>query len=121
MSWEDTFRVWANGPSSTEQDKCDNAHRAITKAIEASPTLQGRGTTVYTQGSYRNRTNVRLESDVDIGVMSAETFFFDLPNGTTAQDFGLSTPPAYPYNQYKNDVEQALVNHFGRRAVVRGS
>jgi hypothetical protein len=120
MSWEETFRSWASPPSQTEQDKCDNAERAIGKAVAASATLQQRGVTVYTQGSYRNRTNVRLESDVDIGILCEETFYFDLPAGATAQSVGIN-PATYSYSQFKQDVERALIGYLGRSAVVRGS
>lgn len=120
MSWEDTFRSWASPPSQSEQDKCDNAERAIGKPVAASATFQRRGVSVYTQGSYRNRTNVRLESDVDIGTLCEATFYYDLPTGATTQGFGI-TPATYSYSQYKQDVEQALVDYLGRSAVVRGN
>jgi len=120
MDWEETFVSWAKPPSQTEQDKCDAAERAIGKAVTASARLQQCGATVYTQGSYRNRTNVRLESDVDIGVLCQETFFYDLPDGSTVYDFGILTPAPYSYSQYKNDVEQGLVDYLGRAAIVRG-
>jgi len=121
MSWEDTFASWAKAPGQTEQDKCDNAERAIAKAVASSSRLQEHGAAVYTQGSYRNRTNVRLESDVDIGILCRETFFYDLPTGANVNDFGISTPPFYLYAQYKNDVEQGLVDYLGRTVVVRGN
>jgi hypothetical protein len=119
MSWEDTFRSWASPPSQTEQDKCDNAERAITKAVGASKTLQARDAGIFVQGSYRNRTNVRLESDVDIGALCDHTFLYDLPPGTATTDIGIS-PATYHFPQYKNDVEIALRNYFGANAVTRG-
>jgi hypothetical protein len=120
MSWEDTFLSWASPPSQTEQDKCDNAERAVAKAVAASTILKRRGITVYTQGSYRNRTNVRLESDVDIGILCEATFYYDLPAGATAQGLGIS-PATYSYRQYKDEVERALIDHLGSPAVVRGN
>ena len=65
--------------------------------------------------------NVRQDSDVDVGILCDETFFFELPSGATASQFGISTPAAYPYHQFNNKVEQAMVGHFGRAAVTRGN
>ena len=118
---ESTFQSWAKPPSQTEQIKCDNAERAVTKAIRASDGLKNRSVTVFPQGSYRNRTNLGLDSDVDICVCCTESFFFDLPDGMSAQDFGIHTPAAYSYSTYKNDVEQALTSYFGHSAVARGN
>lgn len=121
MSWEDTFSSWASAPGQTEQDKCDNAVRGVQKAIAASKALAGRDVRVFPQGSYRHRTNVRIESDVDVAVLCTDTIFHDLPAGMTIGDVGLSAPADYPYQTFKNDVEAALVSHFGRASVTRGN
>ncbi len=114
--WENTFRSWASPPGKTEQERCDNAASAIRNAIKASDKLRIRSVSVFTQGSYRNNTNVRKDSDVDIGVLCKDTFFHNqLPEGLT---FSGAT---YHYDQFKNEVEEALVNHFGRSAVKRGN
>lgn len=118
---ESTFQSWAKPPSQTEQIKCDNTEGAVTKAIRASGSLKNRSITVFPQGSYRNRTNVRLDSDVDICVCCTESVFFQLPDGMTAQDFGIHTPATYSYSTYKNEVGQALTSYFGSSAVTRGN
>jgi len=118
--WEAQFRDWAKPPGKTEQDRCDNAASAIRNAIKASDKLRSRGVSVFAQGSYRNNTNVRKDSDVDIGVLCTDTFFHDFPEGTTRETFGI-TPATYHYEQYKNEIEEALVHHFGRSAVKRGN
>lgn len=66
--WEAQFRDWAKPLGKTEQERCDNAASAIRNAIKASDKLRSRGVSVFAQGSYRNNTNVRKDSDVDIGV-----------------------------------------------------
>ncbi len=118
--WEAQFREWAKPPGRTEQDRCDNAVSAIRNAIKASDKLRARGISVFAQGSYRNNTNVRKDSDVDVGILCTDTFFHDLPEGTTRETFGIE-PSTYQYDQYKNEIEEALVNHFGRAAVKRGN
>jgi hypothetical protein len=118
--WESSFSYWAKPPGKTEQEKCDNAERTVRKAVDASEILQDRDVTVFSQGSYRNRTNIRTESDVDIAIRSRATFFFDLPDGVDAKDFEIVTPSSYSYAQYKNDVNQALWDYLGSKAVSRG-
>lgn len=118
--WEAQFREWAKPPGKTEQDRCDNAASAIRNAIKASDQLRAREVSVFTQGSYRNNTNVRKDSDVDIGILCKDTFCFDLPEGTTRDAFGFETA-TYGYDEFKNDVEAALVGYFGRASVTRGN
>jgi hypothetical protein len=120
--WEQTFRDWSKPSSDTEQEKADNAERMIRDAIRESPALRGRNIEVLPQGSYRNNTNVRQESDVDICVCCSDSFFYDfsIAQGFTRQDVGF--PDAtYLYPQFKDEVEQAIVAKFGRPAVKRGN
>jgi hypothetical protein len=120
MTWEDTFQSWGKPPSNSEQEKCDNAVRGVRKAIEGSRALEGRTISVFAQGSYRNRTNVGAVSDVDVCVLCNDSIFFDLPAGQAPADFGITTPAAYPYDQFKNEVGAALTSYFGQRGVTRG-
>ncbi len=118
--WEEQFRGWAKPPGKTEQERCDNAASAIRNAIEASDKLRTRGMTIFAQGSYRNNTNVRKDSDVDIGILCTDTTLNDFPPGMNRDNFDL-IPATYHYEQYKNEIEEALVKHFGRAAVERGN
>lgn len=117
--WEHRFTQWAKSPPPTEQTRCDNTIRAIRTAIAASDALNHRGIHVFTQGSFRNRVNVRQDSDVDVGVMLHDSFFPSYGQGVSASDFNF-IDATYPYQQFKDDLEAALVAHFGRRAVHRG-
>ena len=119
--WEVSFMNWALPPGKTEQDKSDNAQRAIAKAIQASATLSSRIVDAFTQGSYRNRTNIKTESDVDIAVRTRASIFFDLPPNISPGELGISVPAAYPYPRFKSDVKQALVDYFDRTSVTGGS
>ena len=92
----------------------------IRAAIRESLTLQQHTIEVFPQGSYRNNTNVREESDVDICVRYMDSFFsdFTFARGFTRADVGL-TDATYTYSQFKGDVETALLQKFGRRGVTR--
>lgn len=117
--WESVLTTWSNGPGKTEQEKAENAERAIKKAITASATLSAKDIRVFPQGSYRNRTNVRLESDVDICVCLMDSLSTRLDDGLTDADVGLVSA-TYTSSMFKNDVERALQDYFGAAAVTRG-
>lgn len=118
--WESTFGSWAKAPSTTELTKCQHAETAIREAVKKDETLGQHDIIVFPQGSYRNRTNVRADSDVDICILCHGTFFYGLPDGMAAHQFGIE-PSSYPYATFKNDVDHALREHFGMLAVTRGN
>lgn len=117
--WEATLRAWSRRSSDSEQDKQENAERQIRAAIAASSALKHRGIEVFAQGSYKNNTNVRQESDVDICVMHTDTFFPRYPTGVDRSTLGHSDA-TYRYQDFKADVGAALVGFFGSQAVTRG-
>lgn len=118
--WEGIFRSWGQAPSQTERDKCENAEQAVRKAIAASSALAARSISVFAQGSYANRTNVRQDSDVDICVLCRDVFYYDLPVGVLREAYDI-TPANYEYAQFKNEVGAALTNYFGYSVVTRGN
>lgn len=118
--WEERFQSWAAPPGKSEQDRIENAVTAIRKAMDADDKLAPI-TKVYVQGSYRNRVNVRQESDVDIGVLyTGGAFYGEYPEGFSSASFGLRDHP-YDCGQFKEDIAKALVNRFGTSGVHRGS
>ena len=120
--WEAKFRTWGRPPSATEAAKCDNAERMIRKAIDASETLASHDIQVFPQGSYRNRTNIPAESDVDICVCCRDAFYtdFEFAEGITRESLGF-IDSQYTYKMFKDDVGQALINYFGNAGVTRGN
>jgi hypothetical protein len=120
MSWEDTFRSWAQAPGETEQEKCDNAVSAVKKAIDADEQLSQMEIDVFPHGSYNARTNVRQNSDVDVCVRLRSTFYPDYPPGKTGEDYG-NLPGSISYSAYKDLVGNALVEYFGVDYVKRGN
>jgi len=121
-NWEDVFCSWGAAPSTTEQAKCENAERAIRKAIDASVKLNTRNIEVFAQGSYANRTNVRQDSDVDICLLCDDVFFTDYTLSEGLSDGVLKYSAAsYSYADFKNDVHAALKSYFGDGSVTRGN
>lgn len=121
VDWESTFRAWAKPSSDTEQERSENAERMIREAIYSSAALSGRNVDVFAQGSYRNNTNVRRDSDVDICVLCHDVYFADytMAVGASKESTGFS-PSSYTYAEFRNDVGAALVEKFGSEHVVRG-
>ena len=120
MTWEEQFRDWAKPPGITERNRMDNAEKAIKNAIKASHDLRSRDIRVFAQGSYRNNTNVRQDSDVDIAVVCQDVFFPVYPSGMTKEDFG-NYDSKYYYATFKNEVGKALEDYFGSSAVTKGN
>ena len=118
--WERVFSVWSKPPGKTEQERCDRAVRAIKDAVAADATLASKTVRTFPQGSYRNRTNVRQDSDVDVCVLCEDSFYYHLLPGVPGLSVQI-TPTTYKFGSYKNDVERALVNRFGRANVRRGN
>lgn len=119
--WENIFTAWSQGPTQTEADRCNNAESMIRSAIQSSQQLKSRDIEVFTQGSYRNRVNVRKDSDVDIGILCYDTFFYEYPDDNVRTLLEAKIASAtYAYSDFKNDIESALVTKFGRTAVTRG-
>ena len=75
--------------------------------------------TVFAQGSYKARTNVKQDSDVDVCVRYNEAWFAHYPEGKMAKDFG-ETTGALKFTDFKDMVGKALASYFGASFVTRG-
>jgi hypothetical protein len=116
---EADFRLWSKPPTATEDQRCENAESVVRNAIRSYSAFSERNIEVFAQGSYRNGTNVRANSDVDVCVCCTDVCFVELPKGYTDSDFGL-VDASYTYSEFKDDVEQALIEYLGKSAVFRG-
>jgi hypothetical protein len=119
MSWEETFTTWAQGPSNSEQEKAKNAERVICDALNNDSELAKMSILVFAQGSYKARTNVRLDSDVDICILNRDFVFPDYPEGISQEAVGL-VDSDFTFSKFKDMVQKALENRFGS-GVTRGN
>ena len=115
---EDQLISFTKPASDTEEQKLDKAKNAIKTAINNDSKLSQK-IEIFGQGSYANDTNVKNNSDIDINVMYKEGFYYKIPTNTKKEDFGLGNSSSYSFEKFKNDVEQALINYFGRNKVNR--
>lgn len=97
-------------------------HNAIRDALEdPQAPLRNRAIT-FLQGSYRNSTNIRGDSDVDIVVQLNETYYYDtsaLPLVMQTQYSATRTPATYTESAFKNDVRLTLERRFGRANITQ--
>ena len=117
---EDSFVSWSKGLGQTEADKCSNAETAVRKAFKASEQLAALDASVFAQGSYRARTNVRQNSDVDICVRYNSTFFDYYPDGMSRETVG-NVPGTMVFADFKSMVQKALEDYFGEAGVTAGN
>lgn len=112
--WHETFKTWAKPASDTEEEKASRTADSIRLALRRHALLQSRHFDVYATGSYRNNTNVRLDSDIDIAVVLRESIFYRLSGALTAAQVGLG-PATYSDQEFRRDVRAALRAAFGEQ------
>lgn len=100
-------------------------HESIRSALDASTSpIRSNRKDVYLQGSYKNDTNIRADSDVDLVVQCNELFFYDLSSlQTNEKDLFEQTlsNATYTWQSFKPDVLTALRNYYGSSAVSEGN
>ncbi len=116
---EEQLNQWAKAPSETESERCENAITQITQALRDH---FSNSITFIRQGSQRNRTNIRIDSDVDIAVVHNGYHFPGIAS-LSAADKALyeatRAPASYPFAQFKSDVHSVLTKNFGVGFVER--
>lgn len=119
---ESQLAVWSNqGAVVTAK----NTHEAIRRALsDTGSLLKGKDLDVYLQGSYKNDTNIRGDSDVDVVVQLNSTFSRDISALPVGQQDLYSTAfvdAAYGWGQFRQDVLGTLIAYFGARNVDEGN
>ncbi|MCA2247652.1 MULTISPECIES: nucleotidyltransferase domain-containing protein [Mycobacterium avium complex (MAC)] len=120
-SLEDKLISWTGPSSATEQDKQDRTERMVSEAVRTHPGLKDCTFTVYTKGSYPNRTNVKADSDVDVAVQCSDVFYWDAAEpgakrSTTTPYTGVWTP-----SKLRTEVLLALEQKFPGQVDASGS
>lgn len=116
---DDEINRWAKPPSETESEKCENAISQTSDALRAH---FGNVITFIRQGSHRNRTNIRIDSDVDVAVVHTGFNFTDrsaLSDADKALFEANRVPAKYAFSQFKTDVHSILSAKFGATTVQR--
>jgi hypothetical protein len=128
---EDQLSNWTKPAFDNEDQKREATERMIREAIRGHALLKTLPIEVYAKGSYKNNTNVRRDSDVDVAVeytgIMYPTYHTDVEEAAVDRAQGLG-----PYTgtfrtasgktdirQFKNAVGDALTAAFGAGAITR--
>ena len=128
---EDQLSRWTKPAFENEDEKRNTTERAIRDAVRAHPLLTRLSVDVYAKGSYKNNTNVRRDSDVDVAVEYTGMILAEYGpdtdqsevrrvrgtgpySGPFTDDEGRSQP-----HRFKDAVGEALTGTFGSSAVTR--
>jgi hypothetical protein len=97
-------------------------HEAVRKALDANTSsVKGQSYEVFLQGSYKNDTNIRADSDVDIVVQLNDIYYDDL-SGLRPDELAryekAKYPPTYTLDQFDTDVQKSLRSYFGKEQIT---
>ncbi len=112
---------WSNHGA---QDASIRTHEAIRRVIYAYRWPQGVKFDFYLQGSYKNDTNIRGDSDVDVVLELNSTFEHDASNLSQYDRSALEAsfqPATYRWNDFRRDALKALEAGFGGEMVGQGN
>lgn len=120
--WRNIFATWSKPTSDSEEEKADRAARMIKAAVYEHAPLGSKRISVYGTGSYKNNTNTRGESDIDIAVVLHDCFFAAYPTDRApqAEHLGHGGGVNYGLKQFRADVRVALEDTFGPTGVSPG-
>jgi len=112
---ESQLQTWSHqGAVTTAQA----THDSIRTALDKYTFPGGVEYEVYLQGSYKNDTNIRGDSDVDVVVQLNSTFSENLPEHEKRRfEF---KDASYGWQEFRSDVLKALRNHYGLERVREG-
>jgi predicted nucleotidyltransferase len=118
---ESQLETWSHQGAVTTSSA---TYRSIQTALAAdSSPIKGKDYEVYLQGSYKNDTNIRGDSDVDVVVQLNDTFGRDLaalPESQKRLYQAAHSSATYLWGDFRKDVLQALRYYYGLRAVTEG-
>jgi hypothetical protein len=121
-NWDQTLKDWAETICATDEARGSAAREAINEAIRAAPALAQKRIDVSVTGSYRNNTNIRADSDIDVAVVLRDDVFYALPadGSLTREMLGLQDSD-YTFETWRNDVGAALRAGLGKENVSEGN
>ncbi|KUO18807.1 nucleotidyltransferase domain-containing protein [Streptomyces dysideae] len=120
---EDKLTRYTAPSSDTEQDKQDRAERMVRKAVESWSGFDGIGIRLLPKGSYKNNTNVRADSDVDIAVIHKGFNYFN--DDALRQEEKIVRRPLtgrrYEGAAFRSELEKAMKHAYGSDCDTSGS
>jgi hypothetical protein len=119
---ESQLVTWSHQGSVTSASA---TYESIKTALSASGSpLKDINFDIYLQGSYKNDTNIRGDSDVDVVCQLNRTYRYDISELTTeatALYEAKVTKPTYSWSDFRADVLTALRAYYEPRAISEGN
>ncbi len=106
------------------QDSAKNTHERIRRVLAAHGWPAGMTYDFYLQGSYRNDTNIRGDSDVDIVLEMTSTFNYDTTSLTDWDRRRVEdsfVPAQHEWNAFRREALKTLSSEFGDDMVAQGN
>ena len=113
---ESQLQSWSNQGAVTLSKQ---THESIRYALNTSNWPQGVSYDIYLQGSYKNDTNIRGESDVDVVVELTSAFSSNLTNDEK-RSLGL-TSATYGWSEFMRDALNILQDYYGTEQITQGN
>ena len=119
---ESQLETWSRqGATVTAQ----TTYESIRTALSADTSLiKYENYDIYLQGSYRNTTNIRGDSDVDVVVQLNSVFNSNVSALTTDEISAYHSTysdASYSFNEFRRDVLASLMAYYGSTAVSEGN
>jgi len=111
---EEQLKRWSHQGATTTAKQ---THESIRAALDRYEWPNGKPE-VYLQGSYKNSTNIRGDSDVDVVVQLNSVFMNNLTEDQKRRF--VFTKAEYTWQDFREDVKRALVDYYGFRDVGEG-
>ena len=106
------------------QDSSKRTHEAILRVLDAYQWPAGITREFYLQGSYRNDTNIRVDSGVDV-VLELTSAFRPDASALSQYEQGLLAssfqPASHDWNDFRRETLRALEAGFGKGMVSQGN
>lgn len=119
---ESQLEIWSHqGATITAKNTCDSIKNAL---CCNTSTIHNKDFDIYIQGSYKNSTNIRGDSDVDIIVQLNSTFKYDfscLPSDQKTLFNQAYLNATYSWSDFKNNVIETLQNYYGKESIIIGN
>ena len=118
---ESQLSSWSHhGP----QNSSKRTHEAVRRVLDIYQWPREITREFYLQGSYRNDTNIRGDSDVDVVLELTSAFRHDssaLPQNQQALLDSSFQPADYGWKDFRRETLKALEAGFGKRMVSQGN
>ena len=114
---ESQLETWASqGAITTAKATADSVKNAL-NSYNGWPS--GINFEVFLQGSYKNSTNIRGDSDVDVVAQLNSTFYSNLSDDQK-RILGI-TPASYGWSEFRADILKALRDYYGQTQIIEGN